>query len=162
MKYGFWRMGALGMALSASVACGGGHAPSIRATLVVNGVDLTCSSLEPGATCTITSKLGLTVQEDAGHDVHLALISTVVRDNRSMQDVHATPAQLSSDDIVRAAGSAMVAGHGQLSVPLVLNFSVQRPYIIGTLEPSVHVQGLDDDGNVVEADCTASYVVPLP
>ena len=56
----------------------------------------------------------------------------------------------------------MVAGHGQLSVPLVLSFSVQRPYIIGTLEPSVHVQGVDDDGNVVEADCTASYVVPLP
>ncbi len=155
-------MGALAMAVSASLACGGGRAASIRANLVVNGVELTCSSLEPGATCTITSKLRLTVEEDAGQDVHLALISTVVTDNRSMQDVHATPAQLSSDDIVRLAGSAMVAGHGQLSVPLVLNVSVQRPYIIGTLEPSVHVRGVDTDANVVEADCRASYVVPLP
>ena len=76
--------------------------------------------------------------------------------------MHATPAQLSSEDIVRVAGSAMVAGRGQLSVPLVYNISVQRPYIIGTLEPLVHVRGVDGNGNVVEADCRASYVVPLP
>jgi len=106
-------MGALASALSAALACGGGQAASIRATLVVSGVDLTCSSLEPGATCTITSKLRLTIQEDAGQDVHLASLSTVVTDNRSMHgDMHATPAQLSSEDIVRAAGSAMVAGVG--------------------------------------------------
>ena len=162
MKCGVWRMGALAMALLASLACGGGLAASIQATLVVTGVELTCSSLEPGATCTITSKLRVTVQEDAGEDVHLALISTVVTDNRSMQDVHAKPAQLSSEDIVGAAGSAMVAGRGQLSVPLVVSFSVQRPYIIGTLEPLVHVRGVDGNANVVEADCSASYVVPLP
>jgi len=154
-----WRIG-LAMAASVSLGCGGGRAASIRATLVVSGVDLTCSSLQPDATCTITSRLGLTVQEDAGRDVYLASVSTFVTDTRGMQDMQATPGQLSSDDIARAAGSPMVPGRGQLSVPLVLSFSIQEPYILGTLKASVHVRGVDGNANVVEADCSATYVAP--
>ena len=77
-----------------------------------------------------------------------------------MRDMQATPGQLSSDDIARAAGSPMVPGRGQLSVPLVLSFSIQEPYILGTLKASVHVRGVDGNANVVEADCSATYVAP--
>lgn len=109
----------------------------------------------PGTSCTITRMLSVTIQEEDGRDVHLESVSGVLWDTRGMQDMHAVPAVLSSDDIRVAVGTSVVPAHGQLSIPYKLGFTIVRPYILGPLTAMVSVRGRDTAENVIEANSEA-------
>ena len=109
----------------------------------------------PGTSCTITRTLTVIIQEEGGRDVHLESMSGVLWDSRGMQDMHAAPAMLSSDDIRVAAGTSVVPAHGQLSIPYKLGFTIVRPYILGPLTAMVSVRGRDTADNLLEAKAEA-------
>ena len=107
----------------------------------------------PGTSCTITRTLSVLIQEEAGRDVHLESVSAVLWDRRGMQDEHAVPAMLSSNDIRAAVGTSVVPAHGQLSLPYKLGFTLVRPYLPFALTVKVNVRGRDTGDNLVEANC---------
>jgi len=145
-----------GVALVAFVAlsCHDRAPGSIQASVVTVQWGGTClSESTPGASCSVTRTVSITVQEVGGRDVSLQSVSGVLWDTRAMQDMHAQPAALSSADIRQAAGSNVVPSHGQLVIPYELEFTVVWPHIMGPLEVRIHVRGRDDSDNVIEADC---------
>jgi len=134
--------------------CESGGTGSLRAsvTKVDSGDSCTLDS-PPGTSCTITRTLSVLIQEDGGRDVELNSVSGVLWDLRTMSDVHAEPAALSSNEIRAAAGTTVVPGHGQLSLPYKLELTLVRPYLPMSLTAKISVHGRDTGGNVVEAAC---------
>jgi hypothetical protein len=154
------RMGARGLAITCvtllvSLALGCDETPpaSLQASVEIVESDGTCASeYSPGASCTVTRSLSITVQEVGGRDVHLELVSGVLWDTRGMQNMHAEPAALSATDIRNAVGSSVVPAHRQLVVPYDLAVTLIRPFILGPVKVMVHVRGRDGGDNVIEAD----------
>jgi hypothetical protein len=134
--------------------CGHDRSASLEATVEITGSDNSCASgWVVGQVCTITTTLAVSVQEVGGDDVHLETVSGVLWDRRAMTDLHASPASLAESEIRAAAGSSLVAAHGRLTIPYVLEFSVVQPSILGPIDARVRVSGRDSRGRAIEADC---------
>ncbi len=155
-----WVAGVLAIALAACLACGSSPA-SLTARVSVLSVGRTCASLAPVTTCTIVSRLEVAIEEETGRDVSLEAVAGTLWDTRGMQDMQATPAVLSAEDIRNAAGSNVVPGHGSRTLPYSLEFTIPEPYILGTIKASVQVRGVDEGGNMTEANCDTLLVAPV-
>jgi hypothetical protein len=127
---------------------------SLNASVAIVDAEDSCAfDSPPGTSCTITRTLTVLVQEEGGRDVQLELVSGVLWDGRSMSDVHAEPAMLSSSDIRAAVGTSVVPAQGRLSLPYKLGLTIVRPYLPFSLTVRVSVRGRDTGGNLVEASC---------
>jgi hypothetical protein len=152
----FYRLAVASIGALAWVAfgCESSRPGSLHATVsIVDSEDSCAFDSPPGTTCTITRTLTVLLQEDGGRDVQLESVSGVLWDGRSMSDVHAGPAMLSSSDIRAAVGTSVVPAHGQLSLRYKLGFTILRPYLPFSLAAKVSVRGRDTGGNLVEANC---------
>ncbi len=122
-----------------AAACGAGqHGPVVPAgssfAFSVDGQaeSSVCQSpATPDSTCTVTMTARVELGELEGREWQLASLLSVVRDGRSGQDLHASPSNLTSDDIRRLAGTNLLSPNGHLSIPLTLQFVVgQAPFYI--------------------------------
>jgi hypothetical protein len=127
------------LACSAVVACGTGQRGPVASTeagftFSVDGQaesSVCPSPATPESTCTVTMTARIEVAEVDGREWHLASLMSVVHDGRSGQDLHASPSELTSEDIQRLAGTNVLSPHGHLSIPLTLRFVVgQAPFYI--------------------------------
>ncbi|HKC12231.1 MAG TPA: hypothetical protein VKI41_09380, partial [Vicinamibacteria bacterium] len=102
--------------------------------------------------CTVTMRARVAIEEVGGRDVYLDSVAGTVWDTRGRDNLQAVPALLSSDDIMRIAGSTVIQAHGQLTIEYELHYLVgQAPfYINGPPLLLVLVRGRDAAGNIVE------------
>ncbi len=158
MRCTIHRLAVASMGALVWVASGCESTPPARlsaSVTIVDSEDGCAFDSPPGTSCKITRTLSIVLQEEGGRDVHLESVSGVLWDGRSMSDVHAEPAMLSSTEIQAAVGTSVVPAHGRLSLPYKLGFTIVRPYLPLALTVKVNVRGRDTGDNLVEANCEA-------
>src|SRR5258708_21799592 len=91
------------------------------------------------------------IEEVGGRDVYLDSVAGTVWDTRGRDNLQAVSALLSSDDIMRIAGSTVIQAHGQLTIEYQLHYLVvQAPcYITGPPLLLVPVRGTAAAGTIV-------------
>ncbi len=96
-------LNAVALVALVTLSCHDNPRGSIQASVVVVQTGGSCLTQSvPGASCSVTRTVSVTVEEVGGRDVSLQSVSGVLWDTRAMQDMHAQPAALSSADIRQA------------------------------------------------------------